>query len=274
MTDETTKRPDDIDERCGPVEPAEAFAILSRFCHSHFDGRKGDTGREKARISIPADPTRDDDLRMHAFIAQSADLTAKLTKAEEDHLAACAVIDAVEVEIPDTPYTGLVERLVYMRDGLRARATKAEEERDAAVRAHDGHTRLLCDAHVAAITATRAERDALAVSLAALREAAHVYVRAIDLHAGDDYLPVTRRRPRMALDDVVSETRKAAEHGARVIEEAEERGARWYAADAQRRLHGAAVSIVYPDGSRGADVDALGWPAPAEVCRAARKAGT
>lgn len=55
-----------IDERCGPVSTAEAFEILSRFVHSHF----GD-GREKARFSIPANPQRDDDLRLHAFISQA-----------------------------------------------------------------------------------------------------------------------------------------------------------------------------------------------------------
>lgn len=57
---------DEIDKRCGPVSPDEAFEILGRFVHSHFDD-----GREKARFSIPADPSRDDDLRMHAFIAQT-----------------------------------------------------------------------------------------------------------------------------------------------------------------------------------------------------------
>ena len=74
----------EIDERCGPVSTEEAFEILRRFCHSHFDGRMGDTEREKARISIPADPRRDDDLRMHAFISQSAAIRARLASTEAE----------------------------------------------------------------------------------------------------------------------------------------------------------------------------------------------
>lgn len=58
--------------RCGRVSPEEARDILVRFCHSHFRGRQGDNAREAARISIPADPSRDDDLRLSAFIEQAA----------------------------------------------------------------------------------------------------------------------------------------------------------------------------------------------------------
>lgn len=50
---------------CGPVSHDEARAILSRFVNSHFKNPG-----EHARVSIPADPRRDDDLRMAAYIAQ------------------------------------------------------------------------------------------------------------------------------------------------------------------------------------------------------------
>jgi hypothetical protein len=50
----------------GHVSVEEAREILSRFVHSHF--REG----ERARISIPADPRRDDDIRLAVFIDQVA----------------------------------------------------------------------------------------------------------------------------------------------------------------------------------------------------------
>jgi hypothetical protein len=58
--------------RCGEVTPKEAHEILVRFCHSHFRGRFGDNVKEQARITIPADPRRDDDLRLSAFIERAA----------------------------------------------------------------------------------------------------------------------------------------------------------------------------------------------------------
>lgn len=64
---------DPIDERCGHVSCDDAAAMLSRFVHSHFHD-----GGERARFSIPADPKRDDDLRMHAFIARVRRLEAAL----------------------------------------------------------------------------------------------------------------------------------------------------------------------------------------------------
>ena len=50
----------------GHVTVSEAKEILSRFNASHF--RIVD--RERARYTIPADPRRDDDIRMSRFIAQ------------------------------------------------------------------------------------------------------------------------------------------------------------------------------------------------------------
>jgi hypothetical protein len=61
-----------------PTPPAitdeEAREILSRFIASHF----GDPQREHARITIPADPRRDDDLRLAAYIEQTAAPTTPL----------------------------------------------------------------------------------------------------------------------------------------------------------------------------------------------------
>lgn len=47
--------------------PSEAHDILCRFVASHFEK----TDREHARFSIPANPERDDDIRMARFIDQA-----------------------------------------------------------------------------------------------------------------------------------------------------------------------------------------------------------
>ena len=62
---DTNDRADAID--AGPVTSQEAREIASRFINSHFNNPG-----EKARISIPADPLRDDDIRLIAYIKQSA----------------------------------------------------------------------------------------------------------------------------------------------------------------------------------------------------------
>lgn len=57
----------------GPISSEEAREILERFCASHFEKKS-----EHARMSIPADPMRDDDLRMAAFIDQRDELLADM----------------------------------------------------------------------------------------------------------------------------------------------------------------------------------------------------
>lgn len=52
---------------CGPISHDEADAMVTRFIASHFRGR---SGGERARITIPADPRRDDDLRLSAYVEQ------------------------------------------------------------------------------------------------------------------------------------------------------------------------------------------------------------
>lgn len=49
------------------ITHAEAREILLRFNASHFS----DAQRERARYSVPADPRRDDDLRLAAYIEQN-----------------------------------------------------------------------------------------------------------------------------------------------------------------------------------------------------------
>lgn len=82
---------DSITDRAGVVSPAEAREILSRFCASHFR----DT-REHARISIPADPTRDDDIRMSVFIRQAEHLMAIQADFESLQADAAEVVRAIE----------------------------------------------------------------------------------------------------------------------------------------------------------------------------------
>ena len=60
----------------GFVSVAEAHDILDRFIASHF--RRD--GCERARFSIPANPARDDDIRLSAFIEQSRPLRQELDR--------------------------------------------------------------------------------------------------------------------------------------------------------------------------------------------------
>lgn len=67
-----------------PISHDEAAQILKRFCNSHFclDRKK----YEHARMSIPADPQRDDDLRLAAYIEQCR---AREFDYERSRAAAC-----------------------------------------------------------------------------------------------------------------------------------------------------------------------------------------
>lgn len=65
-------------ELCGNVTPEEAHDILVRFCNSHFRNARPET--ERARISIPANPRRDDDLRLGAFITRAERAFALVAK--------------------------------------------------------------------------------------------------------------------------------------------------------------------------------------------------
>lgn len=52
-------------QNVGEITHKEAREILTRFVNSHFNN-KG----EHARVSIPVNPNRDDDVRMEVYIAQ------------------------------------------------------------------------------------------------------------------------------------------------------------------------------------------------------------
>jgi hypothetical protein len=52
-------------ELCGPVSHDEAQEIALRFVDGHFGN-----DNERPRVSIPANPRRDDDLRLLAYIEQ------------------------------------------------------------------------------------------------------------------------------------------------------------------------------------------------------------
>lgn len=59
----------DEHKEAGLITHHEAKQILSRFNASHWH-KSRPTGGEVARYSIPADPRRDDDIRLGAYIAR------------------------------------------------------------------------------------------------------------------------------------------------------------------------------------------------------------
>lgn len=61
--------------RAGLVTHDEAREILRRFNASHWQHRRP-IGSEVARYSIPANPRRDDDIRLGAYIARCRQLEA------------------------------------------------------------------------------------------------------------------------------------------------------------------------------------------------------
>lgn len=91
----------------GPVTADEAEEILKRFVDGHFcnDG-------EHPRMSIPANPRRDDDLRLAAFIEQSAAAIETLEKAFIEQAA------LTEVETLRAAVQLAVERLIHQDVGV------------------------------------------------------------------------------------------------------------------------------------------------------------
>jgi len=84
----TTKSDKMREPDAGPVSAKEAREIAQRFIDGHFrEGpdlprdMRGIARGEGPRISIPADPKRDDDIRLVAFIEQSA---AEIERLRED----------------------------------------------------------------------------------------------------------------------------------------------------------------------------------------------
>lgn len=65
-------------ERAGEVTCDEAEEILRRFNNSHWKIGGKYSGTDVARYSIPADPKRDDDIRLGVFIEQAREWKQKL----------------------------------------------------------------------------------------------------------------------------------------------------------------------------------------------------
>lgn len=57
-------------DKTGPVTHEEAKQIASRYNASHWYPN-GKPGEQRARYTIPADPMRDDDIRLSAYIEQN-----------------------------------------------------------------------------------------------------------------------------------------------------------------------------------------------------------
>lgn len=68
-------------ELTGQVTVQEAKEGLSRFNASHWGNRASEG--EKARYSIPANPKRDDDIRLNAFVEHTEQLIAVAHTAAE-----------------------------------------------------------------------------------------------------------------------------------------------------------------------------------------------
>lgn len=119
--------------QCTMVTPDEARAIAQRFIDAYFDN-----GAERPRVSIPADPRRDDDLRLLAFIERAervfdADTFVRGDREDEQQARMLAEVERDEA---------LAER-----DALRTALDEARRERDEAVRATQREThRLLVEA--------------------------------------------------------------------------------------------------------------------------------
>ncbi len=79
----------DIREQVGHITPEEAHEILNRFITSHWREEKAG---EQARFSIPADPKRDDDIRMACFIDQQTERIKRLEKDLDVHKRAYAIV--------------------------------------------------------------------------------------------------------------------------------------------------------------------------------------
>ena len=101
-----TEAMDEWQERAGVVSHKEAAEIASRFNASHWND-----GREKARYSIPADPRRDDDIRLRVYISQNEQREAsRLARAEAAETAlATATARIAELEAACSRFVEEVE---------------------------------------------------------------------------------------------------------------------------------------------------------------------
>ena len=90
-----TRRDPAFTRSAGTVAHDEARGILLRFNASHWRNH----GKEVARYSIPANPDRDDDIRLGAYIARAERLEAAARVVVASRMCAadcqCAHADAI-----------------------------------------------------------------------------------------------------------------------------------------------------------------------------------
>lgn len=137
----------EIMDRAGVVSCDDAEGIADRFIASHFNNH----GKDRARISIPADPQRDDDIRLLAFIAQvraerkvgdarmrlaviaERDGCMAILKSAEPNTKAEAVIDRIDARINELPgwlVADLAEWMLHTADELKELRALMEQRPD------------------------------------------------------------------------------------------------------------------------------------------------
>lgn len=110
--------PDPID-RLEPITHKEAREMLSRFNASHWGGR---AAGEKARYTIPADPRRDDDIRLGAYIDQQEKREAAFQAllAERAAYQNCPAMQRITTCHPDDGYGPLRDAMAKADQALAA----------------------------------------------------------------------------------------------------------------------------------------------------------
>jgi hypothetical protein len=106
---------DDVRE-AKPMTTEEARDAVQRFIHSHF----GHTERERARITIPANPQRDDDIRLMAHIERTGAELAGLY-VQRDHWMDIALgqeRELTRLRSENARLRGIVSKLPLTADGV------------------------------------------------------------------------------------------------------------------------------------------------------------
>lgn len=85
--------------QAGRVTAQEAREIVDRFIASHWNKRD----QERARFTIPADPRRDDDIRMIAFIARAEALEAEAAQVRQAMADFADLIERVRCRVWQPP---------------------------------------------------------------------------------------------------------------------------------------------------------------------------
>jgi hypothetical protein len=95
--DDTMTTDNDCEDHAaaGEVSVAEAFEILNRFINSHWHAK--DPNYDRARFSIPANPLRDDDIRLGAFISRAENAFTEIDALRALVVARRDCIDAADV---------------------------------------------------------------------------------------------------------------------------------------------------------------------------------